>query len=148
MKKICIITLGIVLSYLAWAGDLPDSGIGIIKVTVVEKELCFSRPGIPVEHRALLRIPGAGLLDAQDLVVLTSVDDDDGRGLLRPGHAVDMVDLEPEDVPPAGVPGDRLTLADVAEEVVLRPRRDLLDLEREGRGLGPRAGGVCAERDA
>jgi hypothetical protein len=80
----------------------------------------------------------SGGADPNDLVVILGIDEDDGRCLRGLGQAVDMVDLHGQDVAVGGVPGDGLTLANVAEEMVLGAGGDLLDLELQRLPTGRR----------
>ena len=68
---------------------------------------------------------------------LSGVDQDDLGRLVGPGHVVLKVGLKGDDVPPALVPGACACMADVAEEMMLRPGRERLHFE-------PRLGGIRA----
>ena len=103
-------------------------------VAVVEEKLGLRLGWVPVKHRALLRVPAAGLLDDFHAVIVFGVDQDDIGRVVRAGHAIVKVSLQRNDVSAALVPRNVLHVADVSEKVGHWAVGDLLDLHAK-RGL-------------
>ena len=60
---------------------------------------------------------------------MVGVHEDHGGELFRGGQAIDSVDFKAQHIPAARVPWDRLALADITEEMMLRAGGELLDLQ-------------------
>ena len=113
--------------------SLPDvvqdgenfSGSG---VPVIEEELGIGLFWVPVEHGTLLGVPALSLLDDFNRVVVLRIDENDIGGFAFAGKVVLESGLKGEDVAFGLIPGNRLHMADVAEEGVLGSTCDLGDL--------------------
>ena len=65
----------------------------------------------------------------QNLIIILGVNEDYTSSLIGPGHAVDSFDLEAQYISSGSVPGNGLALADITEEMMLRAKGDLLNLQ-------------------
>ena len=68
------------------------------------------------------------------------IDKDHGGELFWSGQAIDSVDLKTQDISAAGVPRNSLALAYVAEEMMFRPKGELLDGESDTLRFGSDGG--------
>ena len=102
-----------VLQIIKYGKDPAGSG-----VAVIEEELRFGPPGVPVKHGALLGVPAVGFVDLNDPVVLPCINDANRGRLSGKRHAIDLVNPETKNIAPTGIPRDGLALADIAEEMV------------------------------
>jgi hypothetical protein len=86
--------------------------------------------GIPIEHRALLRIIAPRLVDDAQGVAVLGIEQAHVRRIVHVRHMILKGRLQREQLAAGGVPGNRPTLADVTEEMVLRSFSDLRDSNR------------------
>ena len=86
---------------------------------------------MPVKHGALLGIPRVRFVQPQNLVVPLGINNKHSRGLIGGGQAIDSVYLKAQHISSAGVPRNRLALADIAKKMMPFAGSKLLNLQTD-----------------
>src|SRR4030095_9563762 len=130
-----------------------------LQIAVIENELRIDRPRIPVEHGALLRVPGVAPVNRRDGIVLCGIDQNDVGGLVRRRHMILEPNAQQDHVAAVAVPRRILYVSYVSEKMMFRPVCQLADfyvpvaraLECSGKGraqYGPAAPELSHNRES
>ncbi|MFT4638725.1 MAG: hypothetical protein ACI8T1_002048, partial [Verrucomicrobiales bacterium] len=88
-------------------------------ITVIEEELRGLLFRIPIEHGALLWIPGEALIQHADLIIVLGVYENHIGGIIHAWKVIQQGGAESDQVASISVPRDISHMPDVAEEMRL-----------------------------
>ena len=100
-----------------------------LDISVVKEELCFRFQWVPIEHCSLLWIPRVRFVHSNNLVVMMGINKNHRSELFGRRQTIDSVDFKAQNISTAGIPRDRLALADIAKEMMLRAGGKLFDFQ-------------------